>query len=82
MRYSLESHSESEFYYPEDLNTKNLNKTKTINKQEKFVSEIQEFIDLQWPENTQKNCLGHKPLETISTQLEKKEILKHYLQTT
>ena len=62
---SPEWHSESEFYYPEDIdesvNTENINKqeqvTKKTDKQQQFLAKVHDFIEEQWPENTKKKTL-------------------------
>ncbi|KAL9978606.1 hypothetical protein ACROYT_G016142 [Oculina patagonica] len=62
---SPEWHSESEFYYPdevdENVNTENIDKCKQVNeatdKQQQFLAEVHDFIEEQRPENTKKKTL-------------------------
>ena len=78
-RYFMESdspewHSESEFYYPEDIdesvNTENINKqeqvTKKTDKQQQFLAKVHDFIEEQmtW-KHQEKNSVWHKCLETL-----------------
>ena len=63
--YSPEWHSESEFYYPdevdENVNTENTDKHEQVNeksdKQQQFLAEVHDFIEEQRPENTEKKTL-------------------------
>ncbi|KAL9978613.1 hypothetical protein ACROYT_G016149 [Oculina patagonica] len=69
-RYFMESdspewHSESEFYYPdevdENVSTENIDKCKQVkeatDKQQQFLAEVHDFIEEQRPENTKNKTL-------------------------